>query len=398
MTITEFDSTDRARELHLLSLDEDNRRFVPDEVFETEEEARDIIATMRKWYDGERDPLVYPLLLKESDTLIGYVQVVPLDGDEWEIGYHIGKEYTGRGYATEAVCAFAPAAIRRLRISKLHGICLADNTASQRVLEKAGFVLQYRGAGMYQGVEQSICRYLLVKAEDRLADAAYIRREATKLGADVCGFSSIERFSDAPQGFHPTDIWSPCRSVVCFGVALPTALLECRPDFIYAHYNGLSAQRVDDIAFRLARRMEEVIACKALPLPCDTPYEAWDPQCQEGRGLLSVKHAAVAAGLGTLGKNTMLINPRYGNRLTLGVILCDIDLPSDSLLPELCIPDCQKCLQACPAQALDGRSADQSRCRPQAYGKSKRGFTTVCCNQCRAVCPLRNGVKPSTKE
>lgn len=67
----------------------------------------------------------------------------------------------------------------------------------------------------------------------------------------------------------------------------------------------------------------------AVPLPADSPYEYWDAEQMEGRGLLSMKHAAVLAGLGTLGKSTLLLNEAYGNLLTLGAILTEFDLASD---------------------------------------------------------------------
>ena len=40
----------------------------------------------------------------------------------------------------------------------------------------------------------------------------------------------------------------------------------------------------------------------AVPIPADGPVEYWDEEELEGRGILSMKHAAVNAGLGTLGK------------------------------------------------------------------------------------------------
>ena len=200
-------------------------------------------------------------------------------------------------------------------------------------------------------------------------------------------------FAGAPDGFRPTDVWKDCQSVLCFGIALPSALLEEKPDYLYGHFNELSAQMVDTVAFRLSCWMERELGYRALPLPCDTPYEAWKPETLEGRGILSVKHAAVAAGIGTLGKNTMLLHPRFGNRLTLGVVLCELPLPADPPAKPLCPPGCQRCLKACPTHALDGTSANQALCRPQAYGKDARGFDIVRCNRCRTVCPLRNGLK-----
>ena len=36
------------------------------------------------------------------------------------------------------------------------------------------------------------------------------------------------------------------------------------------------------------------------PIPCDEPYEFWDDEKKHGRGILSLKHAGVLAGLGTI--------------------------------------------------------------------------------------------------
>ena len=157
LMITEF-TPDMAQAVHENSLDDDNRRFVPDEVFETVEDAAETIDFLMCQYGGCDGPLVYPILLKNK-TNIGYVQAVPLDDEIWEIGYHIGAQYTKHGYATEAVKAFLPIIMKRIGISKIAGICLADNIASQKVMEKCGFVLEYRGIDNYQGEQREICRY-----------------------------------------------------------------------------------------------------------------------------------------------------------------------------------------------------------------------------------------------
>ena len=83
-------------------------------------------------YGGCEGPFVYPVLRKDK-TNIGYVQAVPLDGGIWEIGYHIGAKYTKHGYATEAVSAFLPVIMERIGVTKMAGICLADNIASQNL-------------------------------------------------------------------------------------------------------------------------------------------------------------------------------------------------------------------------------------------------------------------------
>ena len=155
LVIADF-TEDMIEAVHLNSLDEDNRRFVPDEVFETVEEARETVLFLMSRYGGAEGPFVHPLLLKTGEN-IGYVQLVPID-EGWEVGYHVAKRYTGRGYATEAVRAFLPAMAEKMGLNDIWGICLADNVASSRVMDKCGFVNVFRGVGPYQGAQRAIIK------------------------------------------------------------------------------------------------------------------------------------------------------------------------------------------------------------------------------------------------
>ncbi|MBQ8231275.1 MAG: GNAT family N-acetyltransferase [Lachnospiraceae bacterium] len=158
LIITEFDMS-MAESVHINSLDEDNRRFVPDEVFETVEEAAETVEFLMGCYTSGEGPLVYPVLLKNG-TYIGYVQAVPFDDGTWEIGYHIGGNYTKQGYATEAVTAFLPIVMKQIEITEIAGICLAENVASVKVMERSGFTKLYEGNGNYQGQERAICKFI----------------------------------------------------------------------------------------------------------------------------------------------------------------------------------------------------------------------------------------------
>lgn len=156
--ITEF-TMDMAESAHRESLDEDNRRFVPDEVFETVEDAAETVEFLMDVYKNGNGPLVYSVTLKDG-TYIGYVQAVPFDDGTWEVGYHIGKNYTKQGFATEAVTAFLPVIMKQIGITEMTGICLADNFASVKVMERCGFIKLYEGVGNYQGEERKICKFV----------------------------------------------------------------------------------------------------------------------------------------------------------------------------------------------------------------------------------------------
>ena len=155
LMITVFDKS-MAEAVHVNSLDEDVRSFVPDEVFETLEKAEKALAWFMGSY-GTRAPLVYPLLLKSGEN-IGYVQAVPL-GAGWEIGYHVVKTHAGKGYATEAVKAFLPVIMAYLKISEIAGECLEENMASRAVLEKCGFRLRSKDIVGHWGEKRMMRRY-----------------------------------------------------------------------------------------------------------------------------------------------------------------------------------------------------------------------------------------------
>lgn len=159
LVITDFRS-DMAKAVHLGSLDEDTRRFLPDEVFETEAIAADVIADLMDCYESTDGPFVHPILA--DGQYAGYVQLVPIESG-WEIGYHVVKEMTGRGYATEAVQAFLPVMMDRLGINRVEGICDAENTASIRVLEKCGFTRAYEGVALYHGEMKPVVKTIYAK-------------------------------------------------------------------------------------------------------------------------------------------------------------------------------------------------------------------------------------------
>ena len=157
LMITEF-TLDMASAVQENSVDEDNKRFVPDEVWETKEEAEETIRFLISQYGSFNGPLVYPIILKATKDNIGYVQLCPIDNGKWEIGYHIAKKYTGNGYATEAVKVFLPVIARYVNINEIYGICLAENKASRSVMRKCGFENVFTGIGLYQGKEQKIVK------------------------------------------------------------------------------------------------------------------------------------------------------------------------------------------------------------------------------------------------
>jgi epoxyqueuosine reductase len=221
-----------------------------------------------------------------------------------------------------------------------------------------------------------------------------IREMSLSAGADVCGFANIDRFVDTPTGYSPLDIYKDCKSVLVLGVAIPRGLSLVNPQLIYGHFNNLACSIIDQLLFKMAKMIENKYGGYAIPIPSDSPVGFWDEKTKTAHGLMSMKHTAVLAGIGFMGKNTILYSERFGNQLTVGVILLTHNLSSDQLCHNYCLPECHKCIDNCPAHAIreDG-TVDQKLCRENTYKTTFRNIGTVECNQCRMGCPLRFGVK-----
>jgi len=74
-----------------------------------------------------------------NDDLIGGIGLTPTEDDFYELGYWLGVEYWGQGYATESVMELLNYAKSNTPCEKLKANAFKENVASAKVLEKNGF-------------------------------------------------------------------------------------------------------------------------------------------------------------------------------------------------------------------------------------------------------------------
>lgn len=218
-------------------------------------------------------------------------------------------------------------------------------------------------------------------------DSRFIKEMTYSFGAEVCGIAGIERFKDSPKGFHPKDILPDAKSVIVFGKQFSKGVFEAITNVPYTLLSVNFRQVIDDASIKLSFKIEEK-GFTAVPIPSSEPYEYWDSENRQGKGILSLKHSAVLAGLGGLGKNTLLINEKFGNRLWLGAVISNIELEQDSIVQNLCPDSCHICIDACPQAALDGTSILQKKCRELCTSSTEGGGWMYACNICRKSCPF----------
>jgi len=218
-----------------------------------------------------------------------------------------------------------------------------------------------------------------------------IKDFARLVGAHECGVASIERFAGAPEGFNPKDVFSACKSVVVCIKQMPTGAICADNPIPYTHTAYKMYEEMDRISMDLCRFFQGH-GVKAVLVPADVPYLYWDAERMHGMGILSLKHAAVLAGLGIMGKNTILINEALGNMVYIGAVLVDAEIEPDPVVLDFeCPPACTRCLDVCPRHAMDGATIDQKLCRQESFIKTSRGFDVYSCSQCRKVCLYRTG-------
>jgi epoxyqueuosine reductase QueG len=210
---------------------------------------------------------------------------------------------------------------------------------------------------------------------------------AYSFGAEVCGIAGADKFERAPEGFRPSDILPGAKSVVVFGKAFTKSLFLATTNAPYTLFRNKLIDLVDTISVSLAAELEKR-GILAVPVPSSEPYEYWNPELRHGRGILSLKHAAQLAGLGFLGKNTLLINGNYGNRLWLGAVITEACLEPDSSSLGTCPESCRFCLDSCPQSALDGVTIEQRKCREIMATCTDGGGFLLSCNTCRKACPF----------
>jgi epoxyqueuosine reductase len=141
----------------------------------------------------------------------------------------------------------------------------------------------------------------------------------------------------------------------------------------------------------LLRKLERAI--RAL-MPMDITARAY-----VDTGPCLERELAARAGLGWIGKNTMLIHPRHGSWFLLGELYLSVPLPADGPVPDRC-GSCTRCIDACPTAALVPYRMDARKCisyltlenrgeiPPEFHAPMRDAGYIVGCDICQAVCPF----------
>lgn len=226
-----------------------------------------------------------------------------------------------------------------------------------------------------------------------MIDSKSVKEIMFALGVDLCGIASIDRFDDAPKGYHPLDVLPTCKSVISFGCRFPVGTLICQSDTTYTRVRNSITPKMDAMALDFCIEMEKNhIVC--VPIP--TNESQWDKKTGRWRSIVSQKHIAQAAGLGTIGRNSLLITPEFGSMVWLGAVLCEQEFEPDEMKESLC-DNCNLCVDLCPVHALENPEIiNQQSCWDFAFGNNEdEQVWKISCHKCRDICPYNLGSQNS---
>ncbi len=205
-----------------------------------------------------------------------------------------------------------------------------------------------------------------------------IARQLLSWGADLVGFASIDRFADAPEGCRPTDYMPECRTVISLGMHLFEGMADVWGEYgqagrtltPYIFYGyGLPNMEGAGIASRMARLLERegFKSLCFLPTWPTSLYKYMDETetTNKMRSEFSQRHAAVAAGLGELGWNGLVLTPEFGSMQRFNAILTSAEVEPSPLYagPPLCrSEECRHlCVRVCPADAFSMETGQECR-------------------------------------
>jgi epoxyqueuosine reductase len=184
------------------------------------------------------------------------------------------------------------------------------------------------------------------------------------LGVDDVGFAAASAY-ESPASPPISSLFPGARSLVVLahrelsacGAPSPQLAMNARLDLMAFSRSA---------CFQAGRFLETQLGAAAMTIPVSYPMDVGDPE-KAGVAELSLRHAAVAAGLGAFGLHNLVVHPRLGTRVIFTALLTDLALPPDPPVRANPCTACGLCVQACPAQALDqpGKT-DRLKCLAQS--------------------------------
>lgn len=179
-------------------------------------------------------------------------------------------------------------------------------------------------------------------------------------GGDLVGIANGEEVQHYDPWRPATGILPQAKSIIVFALKNGDGALDSPNIRLAIHDTLVVYNELNRIGYRLSRYLESK-GYEGIAIPAFNPIE----MTAESKGMvgdLSLRHAAVSAGMGFIGRNNLLITPQYGPRVRLGAVVTNAKLDATKgNIKDRC-GSCNICMENCPAKAISGKTVDIRRC------------------------------------
>lgn len=241
-----------------------------------------------------------------------------------------------------------------------------------------------------------------------------LKREAYRLGFQAVGIAPVEPsprkafvYEWLARGYHgtmaylardverrlnPALVFPGARSIICLATLyrtreIPSELAAKRSRGLFSRYAW--GDDYHDLLFKRTSALLDWLRVHGGPNA--------DGRVYVDTGPLLERELAARAGIGWIGKNTLLLNRRLGSYFFLSEILTNVALEPDAPVTDRC-GSCRRCLDACPTQAFpEPYVLDASKCLSYLTIELKGeipeelrpllGKWVFGCDVCQEVCP-----------
>ncbi len=180
-----------------------------------------------------------------------------------------------------------------------------------------------------------------------------VKKFVLEADMDIVGIANVNNdlFLEAPESHQPKNILEDANSVIVFGKSMPRSIFRLKyhhTNLVHRAYHSLY-KFLDITGVRLAHYVES-LGYYSISIPSYNPlaienFQPW--------GIISLKHAGLAAGLGKIAKNGLLIHPIHGTLLRLSAVITTAKLIADPIMEDNVCKECNLCIEKCPNKAFD---------------------------------------------
>lgn len=199
-----------------------------------------------------------------------------------------------------------------------------------------------------------------------------IKAAAKRLGADIVGIGSIDRWHTAPIQMDPKQIMPNAKSIIAMGFRVMRGSLRGVEEGTYFSnysamgYGGITYLYMPMTVINLSKMIEDE-GYEAVPMGHQSDWRAIDgvgylrenysrpvaPGKAAPDVMINLRIAGFLCGLGEIGYSKMLLTPEFGPRVRVGIIITDMELEPDPIIePGTLCNRCMACVRECPGGCI----------------------------------------------